>query len=65
MGMEKSILSNHLLDCEVYSAACADAEWIPSLQMMAQYLKNQRNPATAQKAGRRVISAGVDIYGSN
>jgi phage terminase large subunit GpA-like protein len=62
---KKVYYQNHLLDCEVYSAACADAEWIPSLQMMAQYLKNQRNPATAQKAGRRVISAGVDIYGSN
>lgn len=30
---------NHYLDCEVGAAACADREWLPSLQMMAEYLK--------------------------
>ncbi len=60
---KKTYYQNHLLDCEVLAASCADSEWIPSLQMLAQYLKNQKNPATAVKTGRRVISAGVDIYG--
>jgi len=32
---------NHLLDCEVYAAACADPEWLPSLQMLASYMKKQ------------------------
>jgi hypothetical protein len=25
---------NHLLDCEVYSDACADPEWMPSLLLI-------------------------------
>ena len=32
---------NHYLDCEVGAAACADREWLPSLQMMAEYLKQE------------------------
>lgn len=27
---------NHLFDCEIYAAACADPEWTPSLSMMAR-----------------------------
>lgn len=27
---------NHLLDCEVYAAACADNEWAPSLSFLAR-----------------------------
>lgn len=49
---------NHLLDCEAIAASCADAEWLPSLQMMAAYLKQQKNPGAAQ-TGRRVISTGL------
>jgi len=60
---KKVYYQNHWLDCEVIAAACADSEWLPNLQMLAQYLKQQKNPATAQKTGRRVISAGVDMYG--
>ena len=33
--------ANHLLDCEVYAAAAADSQWLPSLTMMAAYLKAQ------------------------
>lgn len=42
---------NHLLDCEVIAAACADAEWLPSLQMLASYLKYNKelNQNTEQK----------------
>jgi hypothetical protein len=52
-----------LLDCEVIAAACADAEWLPSLQMMAGYLKQQRNRkqgAIVSGSQRRVISKGVE-----
>ena len=60
---KKTYYQNHLLDCEVIAAACADAEWLPSLQMLAGYLRQQSNPETAVQSGRRVISKGVDIYG--
>lgn len=30
---------NHLLDCEVYAAACADSEWMPSFQIIANNMK--------------------------
>jgi phage terminase large subunit GpA-like protein len=60
---KQTYYQNHWLDCEVIAAACADAEWLPSLQMIAAYLKQQKNPATAQITGNRVISAGVDVYG--
>jgi len=36
---------NHLLDCEVMAAACADGEWLPSLRMLAAYLRQQREEA--------------------
>lgn len=29
---------NHLLDCEVMAAACADSEWFPSLSMLSRPL---------------------------
>ena len=32
------VRNNHLLDCEVDAAACADNEWLPSLKMLASYL---------------------------
>jgi len=56
---------NHLLDCEVIAASCADPEWLPSLQMMAAALRRQReNPGGAPAGGRRIISKGVDAYGA-
>jgi phage terminase large subunit GpA-like protein len=60
---KKVYYQNHLLDCEVIAAACADAEWLPSLQMMAGYLKQQRNRkqgAIVSGSQRRVISKGVE-----
>lgn len=35
---------NHLLDCEVLAAACAAAEWMPSLQLLARGM-SARQPA--------------------
>ena len=40
---KQTYYQNHLLDCEAIAAACADAEWLPSLKMMAQYLKQKKN----------------------
>ena len=39
---------NHLLDGEVYAAACADSEWLPSLQMIMQ-LQLQEQPKKEEK----------------
>ena len=37
----QQVRANHYLDCEVLCAACADAEWLPSLKMQAAYLARQ------------------------
>ena len=34
---------NHLLDCEVYAAACADSEWMPSVSQLARQLEIKEN----------------------
>lgn len=47
---------NHLLDCEVYAAACADGEWAPSLAFLA---KNERKE-TVQVKKTRTESATAD-----
>jgi len=61
---KQTYYQNHLLDCEVIAAACADSEWLPSIQMLAAYFRNQQNPtATAGKTGRRILNPGVNIYG--
>jgi phage terminase large subunit GpA-like protein len=39
---------NHLLDCEVYAAACADWEWMPSLPMLAKQAEAQKTPPVEQ-----------------
>jgi len=44
---------NHLLDCEVYAAACADPQWTPSIQ----YIEKVR--ATEKPVRRRIISKGL------
>jgi hypothetical protein len=44
---------NHFLDCECLAAAAADSSWMPSLTMLAAYLKNQvptEQPANAAPA---------------
>lgn len=33
---------NHLLDAEILAAACAHDDWMPSLKMLAAYLKQER-----------------------
>ena len=45
---------NHLLDCEVGNAALADGEWLPSIKMLASYLRQQqpvpKTPPVASEA---------------
>jgi phage terminase large subunit GpA-like protein len=41
VSWKKVFWQNHLLDCEVIAAACADSEWLPSLKMLAAYLKQE------------------------
>jgi phage terminase large subunit GpA-like protein len=41
---------NHLLDCEIYSDACADPEWMPSLTFMMDH---------GGRPARRIRSKGV------
>lgn len=52
--------ANHLLDCECLAAACADSEWLPSLKMLAAYLREQKDPSVKTKEGRRVLSKGIE-----
>jgi phage terminase large subunit GpA-like protein len=35
---------NHLLDCEVYAAACADSSWMPNLKMLANLQRMPQRP---------------------
>lgn len=42
VSWKKVFWQNHLLDCEVIAAACADNEWLPSLKMVAAYIKTQK-----------------------
>jgi phage terminase large subunit GpA-like protein len=37
--------ANHLLDAECLAAACADSSWLPSLKMLAAWLKSEQEPA--------------------
>jgi phage terminase large subunit GpA-like protein len=50
--------NNHLLDAEVIATACADSEWIPSLKMLAKYLKRRGDPSTDDKPLSREINRG-------
>ncbi len=56
-GWKQTYAHNHLLDCECIAAACADNEWLPSLQMMAVYLKNKKNRATQEQQTDRPASS--------
>lgn len=38
---KKVFHANHLLDAEILAAVCADSEWVPSIKMMAAYLKRK------------------------
>lgn len=46
---------NHLLDCEVLAAACADRQWQPSLTMLAPMIKEQLARAEARAIADRAI----------
>ena len=48
---------NHLLDCEVYAAACADPEWAPSLSFLA---KNSVQGGMKQTGVEKKQHAGND-----
>jgi phage terminase large subunit GpA-like protein len=39
--------ANHLLDAECLAAACADSQWLPSLKMLAAWMKKDEKPADA------------------
>jgi len=60
---KQTYYQNHLLDCETIAASCADAEWLPSLQMLAAHLKRRQDPETEKAQHRRVISQGVSETG--
>jgi len=54
--------ANHYLDCHVYAEACADAEWQPSLRILAARLKAQQSgDPRAQEKFRRVRSKGLEF----
>jgi hypothetical protein len=61
-GWKQTYYQNHLLDCECIAAACADSEWLPSIQMMANYLRNKKQNTEEKPQGRRVISPGVQSH---
>jgi phage terminase large subunit GpA-like protein len=44
---------NHLLDCEVYAAACADAEWAPSLTFLASRSDREESTSAGRAPGQQ------------
>ncbi|SCY01621.1 terminase gpA endonuclease subunit [Desulfoluna spongiiphila] len=47
--------ANHLLDCEVYAAACADSSWMPSIRFLSKVEEKKKaapkpKPAPKQEA---------------
>lgn len=48
--------NNHLLDCEVIAAACADSEWLPSLKMLASYLKQEKEKQTKDSGSQPQVT---------
>jgi phage terminase large subunit GpA-like protein len=59
VSWKKVFWQNHLLDCEVIAAACADNEWLPSLKMLAAHLRQNSDPQAMARTKRRVISKGM------
>lgn len=60
MHWKQIYYQNHLLDCCVIAAACADAEWLPSLQMMAAYMKKKaKHKEEDQAPERKIINYGT------
>lgn len=50
--------ANHLLDAECLAAAAHD-DWLPSLKMIAAYLRQEREDAAAARNGPRPPAAGI------
>lgn len=44
---------NHLFDCEVYAAACADSSWTPSIRYLAK-IEEKKKEAPKPKAAPKV-----------
>jgi hypothetical protein len=52
--------ANHLLDAECLAAAAAHDDWLPSLKMIAAYLRQEREAAAAAAQQRpRPPTAGT------
>jgi phage terminase large subunit GpA-like protein len=49
--------ANHLLDAECGAAACVDGSWLPSLKMLANYLKMQKGQAANTPAPKKKTEA--------
>lgn len=45
---------NHMIDCEVYSDACADPEWMPSLSYM---IRGRKRKKPVRDAGKGFVNA--------
>ncbi|WP_419663219.1 phage terminase GpA [Desulfosarcina variabilis str. Montpellier] len=52
---------NHLLDCEVMAAACADSEWFPSLSMLAISLESSKDNRPRKEKRRESSEADSKI----
>ncbi|HEX2994345.1 MAG TPA: terminase gpA endonuclease subunit [Anaerolineales bacterium] len=53
VSWKKTFHANHLLDCEILAAVCADSEWIPSIKMLAVFLKNKTHPNNDHRPANR------------
>ncbi len=54
--------ANHLLDAEILAAAAADNQWLPSLKMLAAWIRSTTNPPSAQVTGP---AATLEVAKSN
>ena len=48
--------ANHLLDAECLAAACADSSWLPSLKMLAEWMKQDIHAATPVKRPEMAVA---------
>jgi len=55
---------NHLLDCEVYAAACADSEWLPSLSMLAASMAREDTGNQNNRSAPPVVARSKWITGA-
>jgi len=58
--------NNHLLDCEVYAAACVDPEWHPSFSMLSKQMEAARASSPAKsKPKAKTDSPAPAVPGQN